>query len=163
MAVIALTTARVEVGNAWTGTAPGNPGTQTVSGTITTGTDLSAWAKGLSMPQHREVQNASNFGSNAFDNYVPGMRNMTATFTLLQDYAAGGPYATLNTLFANQSSAAPVFWDIRPTTAARSATNPSFVVAGYIVDFPFMEASVGEVSELTVPFQVTGVWAALTS
>jgi hypothetical protein len=91
------------------------------------------------------------------------MRNMQCQFILLQDYAAGGPYATLNTLFANQSSASPVFWDIRPTTSARSATNPSFVVAGYIIDFSFMEASVGEVSELTVPFQVTGVWAALTS
>ena len=160
MAVVPLTQGKVQFGTAWTGTAPGAPGTQTVSGTITTPTDLSFWGKSLSTPEAFEALDASGFGSGGFKNFVPGMSSMSASITFFQDYAAGATYATLSAVTLAKTL---TYWDVNPTQAARSATNPSLVFAAYMTQFDFLTAGTGEVAEVTVGLQVTGKWAHLTS
>lgn len=160
MAVQALTQAKVLFGTAWTGTAPGAPGTQTVSGTITTSTDLSFWGKALSTPEAFEALDASGFGSGGYRNFVPGMAAMSASITFFQDYAASAVYATLSALTLAKTLS---YWDVQPVNAARSATNPSLVFAAYMTQFDFLTAATGEVAEVTVGLSVTGKWAHLTS
>lgn len=158
MAVIALTQGKVQFGTAWTGTAPGAPGTQTVSGTITTPTDLSFWGKALSTPEAFDALDASGFGSGGFRNFVPGMSSMSASITFFQDYAASATYATLSAVTLAKTL---TYWDVNPTQSARSATNPSLVFAAYMTQFDFLTAGTGEVAEVSVGLQVTGKWAHL--
>jgi len=158
MAVQALTQGKVLFGTAWTGTAPGPPGTQTVSGTITSSTDISFWGKSISTPEAFEALDASGFGSGGFRNYVAGMAAMQGSITFFQDYAAGGPYATLSAVTLAKTL---TYWDVQPVNAARSATNPSLVFAAFMTSFDFMTAATGEVMEVTVGLQVTGKWAHL--
>ena len=160
MAVLALTQGKVLFGTAWTGTAPGAPGTQTVSGTVASSTDLSFWGKALSTPEAFEALDASGFGSGGFRNFVPGMAAMSASITFFQDFAAGATYATLQAVTLAKTLC---YFDVQPVNAARSATNPSLVFACYMTQFDFLTAATGEVPEITVGLQVTGKWAHLTS
>jgi hypothetical protein len=158
VAVIALTAAKVLFGTAWTGTAPGPPGTQTVSGTITASTDLSFWGKSLATPEAFEALDASGFGSGGFRNFTPGMSAMDASITFFQDFAAGATYATLSAVTLAKTL---TYWDVNPTQSARGATNPSLVFAAYMTQFDFLTAATGEVAEVTVGLKVTGKWAHL--
>jgi len=160
MAVATLTAPKVLVGTAWTGTAPGSPGTQTVSGTISGSTDLSVWANEVALPESVAMQDASNFDSGGFVLNVPGMSSMKASITFLQDFAASASYVTIA---ANAIGKTLMYFDVNPTTSARSATNPSIVFAAYIDTFDFLTAKVGDVPVFQLGLTVTGKWAHLTS
>jgi hypothetical protein len=121
---------------------------------------LSFWGKSLSTPEAFEALDASGFGSGGFRNWVAGMAAMTASITFFQDYAAGGPYATLQSITLAKTLS---YWDVQPVNAARSATNPSLVFAAWLTSFDFATAATGEVMEVSVGLQVTGKWAHLTS
>lgn len=158
MAVATLTACKVLVGTAWTGTAPGinNP---TITGTISSSTDLSAWVKEVSLPEVVAMQDATTFGAGAFSQNLPGLSSMKATITLFQDFASAATYATLASLALAKTL---TYVDVNPTTSARSATNPSIVFAAYIDTFDFLSAAVGTVPEVPLGLTITGKWAHLT-
>jgi hypothetical protein len=159
MAVGTLTGPKILVGTSWTGTAPGinNP---TPSGTITTSTDLSGWAKELSTSLEVALQDSTTFAAGGFTQQVPGLTTVPVTITFFQDFASGATYATLNSLALAKTL---TYWDLNPTTSARSATNPSFVFAAYIQTMDFLSAAVGNIAEVPLVLAVTGKPAYLTS
>lgn len=160
MASFVALTAMSLSGTAWTGTAPGDPGSQTVSGTITSTTDWSSWSTSVSMdPKLAEVE-FTNFGSNGFKQFKPGLFECDLTFELNQDYASSQVDATIWPLFSVRTL---TYFDLKPTNSARSATNPSVVFAGYITSYNPFGVKVGDAVVTTVPVKVTGAFARLTS
>jgi len=79
-----------------------------------------------------------------------GIGDGTISMQLFQDFAAGKTHATLQPLLSS-STAVPV--EIRPTSAARSATNPATLMQGLLLNYNFLQGQVGELSTITAEFR----------
>jgi hypothetical protein len=80
-----------------------------------------------------------------------GLGDANITIKLLQDFAAAKTHATLSPLIA---STTPVAVEVRPTSAARSATNPAALLAGALLfTYNFLDGGMGDVSDITAVFK----------
>lgn len=97
------------------------------------------------------AQNSSAFGStDSF--YVAGMTNHTFECELFMSYAASETYATLAALVGTQTTVT-----ISPTAAGLAtptATAPKFTLTNcYLSELPLIDASIGDLSAITLSFQ----------
>lgn len=159
MATLVLTSATLLTGTAWTGTAPG-PANPTVSGTISSSTDRSDHVKQISLNNSVAMQDFTTFGDGAFVTQKPGLLSADISIEFNQDFAA----SQVDAVFGAGFLAGTLFYlDIKPTSAARGSTNPSYVYAAYVSGYPVIGQSVGDRASVTVGFAVTGTFARLTS
>lgn len=87
--------------------------------------------------------------------YTAGLGNHQLVVTLLMSYPASEAYATLSTLVGTQC-----YVNVKPTSAAVSATNPEFSLTGtYLESLDVVNANLGELSEIQVTF-IGGAYAA---
>jgi hypothetical protein len=167
MAVFVLDAATVLVGVAWTGTAPG--GVAAPSGTITSSTDVSGLLTQVGLEVALDEHDATVFTSGGWRRAVPGLAKGTVALGALQDFAA----SQLDALFGlggtfglSVGAAAPttLYMDIKPTAAARSATNPSYVLKWWNLGYRLVGGSVGELAVSSgMNFPVDGRVGRLTS
>src|SRR3990172_1785634 len=84
----------------------------------------------------RVVMNAEDLDATAMGAlsraHVPGLRDDRVELELFQDHAAGNVDATFSALLGNSAGATLV---VKPTSAAVSATNPSFTVTAVVLDY----------------------------
>lgn len=159
MATLVLTAATTLSGTAFTGTAPG-AGNPTVSGTISSSTDWSDHIRQVSFGMAVNLEDFTTFGDGAFMVQKPGIKSADFSVEFNQDYAASSVDAT----FAAGALAGTLYYfDVKPTSAARAATNPSIVLAAYVSKYPFVGQQVGNRATATVDFAVTGTYARLTA
>jgi len=81
--------------------------------------------------------------------HIPGLRDDRMEITFLQDYAAGNVDATLSPLVGSPTGVAIV---AKPSSAAVSATNPSYSMSGILLSYQPIDATVGEISTPDVVF-----------
>jgi hypothetical protein len=81
--------------------------------------------------------------------YAKGLGDASVSITFLQDFAAGKVHATLQPLIG---SSTPINVEVRPTSAARAATNPAYLISALLFDYGMIDASVGDPSAMTVEF-----------
>lgn len=145
-------------GTAWTGTAPG-PGNPTISGTITSSTDYSDHVQGADGNVGIADIDFTNMGSGGFAEHKPGLIDLDMKIKFFQDFAASSIHAVFG---AAALARTLVYLDIKPTNAARGATNPSTVMAGYVMEYPAVyEVGQGVMAEIA--FMSAGKFAFLTS
>jgi hypothetical protein len=162
MAAIVLTSATVLAGGAWTGTAPGAPGTQTVSGTITTSIDLSPFCTSVTINTTMALQEITNFASGGYTGQAAGLKSASVAFNFNQDFAVttGLDYLINTTL----SGLGDFFYcDIKPTSSARGTSNPSYVFELILAEYMPIVGNVGDKATVGVTFPVNFAWARLTS
>jgi len=159
MATLVLTNTMTLYGTAWTGTAPG-PANPTVSGTITSTTDFSDHIKTVTMNLNVAMQDFTTFGDGGFVSQKPGLKGADISIEFNQDFAASTVDAVFGAAFL---AGTLIYLDIKPTNSARGATNPSYVYACYVSQYPPIGQSVGDRAAVTVGFAVTGTYARLTS
>lgn len=90
---------------------------------------------------------------------LPGLRNEGLKITFLQDYAAALVDATLWPLYSGGTSFAV---EVRPTSGARSATNPAWTGTGYLLDYKPMAGSIGKALTVDVSIDIDGVLTRVT-
>ena len=113
--------------------------------------DLSSQCTSAVLTNVTQAQNASSFGStDSF--YVSGMTDHTFEVELFMSYAASETYATLAALVGTQTTVT-----ISPTAAGLatpSATAPKFTLTNcYLAELPLIDASLGELSSISLSFQ----------
>lgn len=108
--------------------------------TVINGVDLSDHVKSVAISSKNVSQDDTAMGDSA-QKSKPGLREESMKITFLQDFAASKVDATLNGLYSGGTSHTVV---VKPTSAAVSATNPSYTLTGYIEDYPPIGGSVGE-------------------
>jgi hypothetical protein len=155
---IILTAGTFTIGTAWTGTAPGKPGTQTVAGTIASGTDISSFVNSVELPMSVDVKDVTTLGFGGYKGSAPGLKTAQVRLSMYQDFSASALHATLWPLFGGFA-----YIDIRAQSGARSATNPSFVFSVIVADYTPVTAKVGELIAPTVTWPVDGKFDVLTS
>lgn len=162
MAAFVSTSRMVLLGAAWTGTAPGLPGTQSVSGTVTTPSDISAFVRSGNPSTSVAMQDGTTFGSGGFTVQYPGIKTGDdITLELVSDFASSQIHAIINTTLGGLG--ALVYADLKPTNASRGATNPSFVCAAYISNYVPVQGSVGDLAMGSLTLTLTGKFDYLTS
>ena len=166
MAVFVNTARLVLAGAGWTGTAPGSPGTQTISGTITSTTDLSAYIdSGAEFEGNADMVETTNMASGGYRAYIAGLKSAsTITIPFQADVTASGLLDDLQTVFgATELEGASAYFDIKADDASRGTSNPSVVFQALCVSFQRIGGGVGDLARMGLVLQPTGAWAELTS
>lgn len=83
--------------------------------------------------------------------HAPGLREDAITLSMFQDFAAGEVDATLNGLLGQQAGFA---FEIRPTSAAVSATNPKYTGTAILLEYQPLAGTVGEASQTSVELKM---------
>lgn len=162
MAAFVNTSRVILLGTAWTGTAPGLPGTQTISGTITSAQDISAFVTAGEFAGSVAMQDGTTFGNGGFTVNYPGLKSGDdITFDAFGDYAASQLYSIVNTTLGGLG--ALVYGDLKPASGSRSTTNPSTVFAAYISAWTPYSGDVGSLAKATLTLTITGKFGDLIS
>ena len=171
MAVHVVSAKTLLIGAAWTGTAPGDPGDQTVSGTITTASDLSIFlSTGLDLTYSTEQVEFTNMKSGGFKVFMPGLSEAgELTMQMHADMAVTtGLHALItavvgNSLGVTRPGDTAIYVDVKEFATARGTSNPSFVFAANVSGYKPLMGGVGEKAVGEVTFRPTGAFAILTS
>ena len=121
------------------------------------GVVLSDHSNRVTVEDPRDQVDITAFGA-ASKTYTKGLGDGKITLQFFQDFAASKVHATLQPLVA---STTPVTVEIRPTSSARSATNPAAVMSGLLFTYNFLDGQIGEASMITAEF-VNGASAGIT-
>jgi hypothetical protein len=158
VAALVLTSSTLVIGVGWTGTAPG-PANPTVAGTVTTDLALADHVRSISIDAAVDMPEFTTFGDGGFKTSKPGLKGATITIEYNQDYAAANVDATFGAGFLAGTA---YYIDVKPTSSARGATNPSYVAKGYVSAYPIAQ-TVGDRAMVSVTYTVDGTFARLTS
>jgi len=110
------------------------------------GVVLSDHGNQIELTDSREKKDFTAFGATS-KVWGKGLGDAGLTVTFFQDFAAGKIHATLQPLIG---STTPVTIEVRATSAARSATNPAFLMSALLFDYKMLQGAVGEPSTLQV-------------
>ena len=124
---------------------------------IVNGVTLSDHANHVEINDTRDSVEITAFGATN-KAYTKGLGDATISVTMFQDFAAGKVHATIQPLIG---SSTPVQVEIRPTSAARSTTNPAAVMQALVMTYPMLNGDVGAASSVTIEF-VNGSQAGIT-
>ena len=120
---------------------------------IINGVTLSDHGNQVTITDNREDKDATAFGATSKAS-LKGLGEASIVVQLFQDFAASKTHATLSPLI---SSTTPVAVEVRPTSAARSATNPAALLSTALMfDYAMLDASVGDVPMTTATFKNSG-------
>jgi hypothetical protein len=113
------------------------------------GVNLSDHGSHVEINSEKDTQDVTSFGASS-KTYLLGLGDGTMAFTFLQDFAAGSVDATLQPIHAAGSS---VVIEVRPTSGARSTTNPAYVMTGVLPSYAPLNGDVGDASTIDCEFQ----------
>lgn len=166
MAAFVVTDKSIQLATAWTGsgTEPGGiVAVGSIAGTLTSAQDLSPFVHSGAEPGSSvDMQEVTTFASQGFRQKIPGLRS--GDDLVLQaygDYASSQLHLIITSTLGGLGSF--VFGDIKPTSASRAATNPSFVFGAYISADKKLTGAVGDVAGREITLTITGTFTELTS
>jgi hypothetical protein len=118
-------------------------------GTATPGTDITDQCISAVVTATQDQLEKTAFGSTN-RTYTAGLTDVTVTLTFLVSYASSETYALLQPLLG----AAATYVAVKPTSGAISTTNPEFQLTnGYLASLDYVNAQLGELSQLQAVFQ----------
>ncbi len=124
---------------------------------IVNGVTLSDHANEVTVEDTRDTVDITAFGATS-KAITKGLGDAKISVTFFQDFAAGKTHATLSPLIASSTG---VVIEVRPTSAARSATNPAALMTGLLMNYSMLDGSVGDATEIQAEF-VNSAQAGLT-
>ena len=117
------------------------------------GVDLSDHLTDVSLTYEADEIESTSSGTTVNDKtFIAGLRSWKVDATLQQDYDASEVDATLFALVG----ADPFTIKVRPTSAVKGATNPSFEGNAILLSYPPISGAVGELAKVSVSFRGTG-------
>jgi hypothetical protein len=122
------------------------------------GTDLTDHVQSAELSYSAELPDFTAMGSTTRTR-EPGLLDWSVTVTFFQDFAASNVDATLFPLIGSTQFAII----LRPTSAARSATNPDFTGNVVLESYNPMAGTVGDAQTVTASFQAAGDLARTTT
>lgn len=114
--------------------------------------NLSGWCRSLTINYEAEMLDDTTFGTTGTRSNRPGLKNWSMDTEFLQDFDAGAVDATLFSLIG----AVPFPIEARPTSAAVSATNPSYSGEAVLESYPPLTGEVGALGTVSATFRSGG-------
>ena len=115
---------------------------------IINGVVLSDHANQVTVNDTRESKDITAFGATS-KAVMKGLGDASIKITMFQDFAAAKTHATLSPLIGSTTG---VVIEVRPTSAARSATNPAALMTGLLMNYNMLNSSVGEPPTIDAEF-----------
>jgi hypothetical protein len=112
--------------------------------------DLSDHVQSVEINPGRADQDATAMGA-VGKQRLPGLKDEQVVVNFRQDFAASKVDQTLWTLYDQGTSFAI---EIRPTSGARSTTNPAWTGTAYLIDYAPVAGAVGDVLDAKVTFVI---------
>lgn len=113
------------------------------------GVVLSDHAKSVTCEDTRDQVDFTAFGATS-KVYGKGLGDAKITVEFYQDFAAAKTHATLQPLIG---STTPFTVEVRPTSGARSATNPAILMTALLFSYTGLGGSIGDASTMSAEFQ----------
>lgn len=121
------------------------------------GVDLSDHVSKVTTSDERTSVDITAMGATSLA-VTKGLGDAKVSMDVYQDFAAAKVHATLQPLVG---SSTPVTIEVRAVNAARSATNPAFVMSGLLMSYTMLDGKVGDANMATYEF-VNGAQAGVT-
>jgi hypothetical protein len=115
---------------------------------IVNGVTLSDHSNQVTVNDSRDSKDITAFGATS-KAVMKGLGDASIDVTFFQDFAGGKTHATLSPLIASTTG---VTVEVRPTSAARSATNPASLMTGLLMNYNMIDGAVGEPSMIKATF-----------
>jgi hypothetical protein len=115
---------------------------------IVNGVTLSDHSNSVTVNDTRDSVDITAFGATN-KAVTKGLGDASISVDFFQDFAAGKTHATLQPLVG---STTPVTIEVRPTSGARSATNPAAVMSGLLMNYSMLAGGIGEASTISAEF-----------
>lgn len=115
---------------------------------LVNGVDLSDHVSKVTTTDNRDSVDVTAMGATS-KAVTKGLGDASVSIDFFQDFAAGKVHATLQPLVGSSTG---VTVEVRPVNAARSATNPAFLMTGLLMNYTFLDGSVGDASSITAEF-----------
>jgi hypothetical protein len=119
---------------------------------IINGVTLSDHGNSVDVEDNRDPVDITAFGA-TFKQYTKGLGDGGITIGLFQDFAAAKVHATLQPLLASSTG---VTVELRPSSGARSATNPAILMTGTLFTYKPLAGGIGDASAISAEFKNTG-------
>jgi hypothetical protein len=120
---------------------------------IVNGVTLSDHVSKVTAEDSRDSVDVTAMGSTS-KAVAKGLGDAKITIDFFQDFAAGKVHATLQPLIG---STTPVAVEVRPTSGARSATNPAILLAAaFLMNYSGLDGSIGDASAISAEFVNAG-------
>lgn len=114
------------------------------------GTNFSDHVSSVEIQMKKDDIDVTSF-SGAGRTHSAGLQDTTITLNFQQDFGTSGSSAVDSTLYSLWSNETTFITSIRPTSAAASATNPTYYAASCILlEYAPLAGKVGELSETSV-------------
>jgi hypothetical protein len=130
---------------------------------IFAGQNISDWCFGVDTPDAKEQIDVSGFNPTSSKEYVPGTRTQSIVLNVLQDFGATQIHSLVNPYYT--SSTATFVIELRPTSGARSATNPWYGGTAQLYEYDALNAQLNSRAEITLTILPASgsIWAWATS
>ena len=119
--------------------------------------NLSSWGRSVQFDYSAEQQDDTAFGDTTHSR-LGGLKDWQATVEFNQDFASGGPDATLFPIVGTV-----VTVEFRPTSGSRSSTNPGYTGSALVQSYRPLGNSVGDTARATVQLVAAGTLSRSTS
>lgn len=113
------------------------------------GVDLSNHCSKVTISTEYDDVDLTSFGA-VLKEHSKGLGDGMIEMDVFQDFAAGSVDATLWPI-SQATTTVPVV--VKPDAGAVSATNPSYTMQGYLMNYSPLDGSVGDASTTSVSFQ----------
>jgi hypothetical protein len=115
---------------------------------IVNGVTLSDHANSVTINDTRDSVDITAFGATN-KAVTKGLGDASISVDFFQDFAAGKTHATLQPLVGSSTG---IVVEVRPTSGARSATNPAAVMTGLLMNYNLLAGGIGEASTISAEF-----------
>jgi hypothetical protein len=117
------------------------------------GTVVSNYASSVELADDADDIDFTGFSSAGYKEIGQGLKDATITCTFFSDFAAGGINGIIQPLYASGGTFGV---EVRPTSAAVSATNPKATMTARIYSYSGIAGGVGDASTFDAAFRNAG-------
>jgi hypothetical protein len=127
---------------------------------LVNGSNLSDHCSSVTVQDSADQIDFTTFGPAAYKQYGQGFHDCQIDASFFSDFAAGSIHTLLQPVYAGGSAFGV---EVRPTSAARSATNPAGTMTATLYGYTGIAGKVGDAANMDVVFANAGtaglVWA----
>jgi hypothetical protein len=123
---------------------------------LVNGVNLSEFITSISLSVSQDVVDTTGMAAGGARTRVSGLADNSVTFEFNNDYATGGPEITMNAVGSSLVGTNTTVV-VKPTSAAVSASNPSYTFSCVVAEWQPLSGAVGELATVSTTWPISGV------
>jgi hypothetical protein len=122
---------------------------------VINGVNLSEFITSVALSTSEDVIDTTGMSASAARTRIAGLADNSVTFEFNQDYAALAPEVSINAIGTSLVGTNTTIV-VKPTSAAVSATNPSYTFSAVCAEWQPLSGAVGELATVSVTWPISG-------